>query len=64
MTRFDPAFAPRSTTVRGVLLNSTSMPALLSHGVEIVPAPVTMADLRGLVSEEIVVTGSRVPGEV
>lgn len=49
MTRYDPAFAPRSTTMKGVMLNSVSAPALLSHGVEVVPAPVTMDDLRGMV---------------
>ena len=57
MTRYDPAFAPRSSTIHGVLLNSTSIPALLSHGVEIVPAP---CDTDFALDEQgVIVTGSR-----
>lgn len=51
MVRYDPAFVPRSTTIRGVLLNSTSMPALLSHGVAIVPAPVSLEEVTAKLTE-------------
>ena len=40
MTQFNPAYAPRSRTFRGLLLTSTSMRALAAYGLPMASPPV------------------------
>lgn len=45
---FDPAFTPRSTSFRGVLMNSVSTPALAAHGFPMAPPSLTQADIAAM----------------